>query len=448
LTRKPRIFIGLTDIASYYSGLKQGFDALGIEAVFMPLSRNQFSRNITNNPRSLWLSLVNRLLAWSSLSVNDRLALVTNQPSVYRRDVRFALAKLILLAWAACRCDVFIFGFGTTFFNYRELPLLRLLRKKIIYVFNGSDSRPPYISGKYIHSEFKQTLAQCAEAAARIKHNVRTIERYADLCVNHPPQAQFHERRFINHCFIGHPCSLPAGTPDTDSSAPTRAIRIVHAPTSSHAKGTPAIRELIGRLQRKGHAIEFIELVNRPNNDVLSELRRCDFVIDELYSDIPLAGLGTEAAFFGKPAVVGGYARAILDTFSREAALPTRLYVRPEQIERIVWQLVSDAAFRKEAGARVQAFIRENWMPADVAERFLRLIADDVPPEWWCDPATIDYPFGWGVSEETLGAYLAAYVSAEGRDALHMADKPALEEKLAALAAAGGSRHIRADPTS
>lgn len=43
------------------------------------------------------------------------------------------------------------------------------------------------------------------------------------------------------------------------------------------------------------------------NATVLQELQQCDFVIDELYSDVPLAMLATEAAIFGKPVIVGGY---------------------------------------------------------------------------------------------------------------------------------------------
>lgn len=428
---KPRIFIGLIDIASYYSGLKQGFDELGVEAVFVPLAKNKFTREVTGNPRCWVLSLVNWVLRIGCAGFSNRLT-----AAAYHRGI-FPLTKVVLLVWAAFRFDVFIFGFASTFFNYRELPLLRRLGKKIIFVFNGSDSRPPYISGNYIHPEFRRTIEECLAATRHTKASVLAIERNADFCVNHPPQAHFHERKFVNHCFVGHPCKLWVAPAEEGVSAPSLGLRIVHAPSNPGPKGTAIIRELIGRLQREGHPIHYIELINRPNHEVLQELSRCDLVIDELYSDIPLAGLGTEAAFFGKPAVVGGYAQTELGAFARQAGLPMRLYVRPEQVEAVVRRLLADEAFRKETGAAAQAFVTENWTPAQVAGRFLQLIAGKVPPEWWHDPKGINYLLGWGVSETEAREYLAQYVKVGGIQALQLADKPALEASFLRLAGCG-----------
>jgi len=44
-----------------------------------------------------------------------------------------------------------------------------------------------------------------------------------------------------------------------------------------------------------------------PNHAVLEELGKCDFVIDQAFADYGMAGFATEAAWFGKTAVVGGY---------------------------------------------------------------------------------------------------------------------------------------------
>lgn len=423
----PRVFIGLIDIASYYSGLKQGFDELGVEAVFVPLTRNRFAREVRGNPGHWVLDFVNWVVRLGERGPSGRLASIT-----YHRGL-FPLAKLVLFLWAARRFDVFVFGFASTFFNYRELPLLRWLGRKIIFVFNGSDSRPPFLSGNFIHPEFQRSLEDCRAAARQAKQTVLTIERHADLCVNHPPQAHFHERKFVNHCFIGHPCRLwldPApGQPEGTSGA----VRIVHAPSNPGPKGTALVRELVDRMRREGHAIDYIELINRPNHEVLLELSRCDLVIDELYSDIPLAGLGTEAAFFGKPAVVGGYAQAELGAFAA-AGLPMQLYVRPEEVEPTVRRLLAEPAFRAECGARARAFVAEQWAPARVAARFLKLIQGAVPAEWWHDPASISYQHGWGVSESDLRAFLARYLTAGGKVSLHLADKPALEAGLLQLA--------------
>ena len=49
----------------------------------------------------------------------------------------------------------------------------------------------------------------------------------------------------------------------------------------------------------KDGKIKFIEITGRPNQEVLELISTCDFVIDQLYSDMAMVGFATEAAFFG-----------------------------------------------------------------------------------------------------------------------------------------------------
>jgi hypothetical protein len=419
---KLRVFIGLVDIGSYYSGLKQGFDELGVEAVFVQLTRNKFTREVTGNPSHWLLSLVDDVRRIGADGFRSRVM------SIGYSWLVMPLTKLLLLMWTVVRFDVFIFGFASSFFNFWELPLLKVLGKKIIFVFNGSDSRPPYISGNFLQKGDKCSAAECVEVARRKKKAMRTIERYADFCINHPPQAHFHERKFVNHCFIGHPCKLlVASLTDGDRSGESNIVRILHAPSNPKPKGTEKVRALVAGLQGAGHAIQYVELTNRPNHEVLQELLRCDFVIDELYSDIPLAGLGTEAAFFGKPAVVGGYAQEELSRHATLTGLPMALYVRPEEVESVVRRLLEDKPYRLAAGLVAQRFVTEQWTPSKVAARFLRLLTGNVPPEWWYDPKSIRYLYGWGGSEQQIREYLAEVIKVGGPSALHLSDKPELE---------------------
>jgi hypothetical protein len=425
---QPSVFIGLVDIASYYSGLKQGFDSLGVDCVFVSLSPNKFARQIVTNPRHWVLSFVNFVVQHGESGFKSRLASL-----IYHRFI-FPLAKLVLLLWVSCRCNIFIFGFSSTFFNYRELPFLRLLGKKVIYVFNGTDSRPPYISGNFIGHHCHKSLAECSEIALGIKTKLRIIERFANVCVNHPPQAHFHAKKFVNHCYIGHPCRLQQNLPNEAEARHFNSLRIVHAPSNPGPKGTELIREMINLLRDEGHSIEYVELIGRSNEEVLFELERCDFVIDELYSDISLAGLGTEAAFFGKPAVVGGYAQSTLAQFASRTRLPMQLYVHPRDVIHVVRKLIVDADFRKAIGIEAQCFVYDHWAPDKVAQRFLQLARGDVPSEWWFDPESIDYLFGWGVSDLEVRNFLSALVAALGSESLHLADNPVLESKFLMIA--------------
>lgn len=434
---QPRIFIGLIDIASYYSGLKQGLDEIGIESAFVTLYRNKWCREVTTNPKSRLLSLVHDVAYLNDFPFQSGLL------SQLHARVLLPLARLLLLVWACLRYDVFVFGFGRTFFDFRDLPVLRLLGKKIICVFNGSESRPPYISGHFVRatsaSEANSArLARCIASAQRQKQVIATIERYAHLCINHPPQAHFHQRKYINHCFIGHPCEPRlTRTSRFEVSAQSDKVRIVHAPTAPGPKGTDVIRGIIQQLKEAGRAIEYVELINKSNEEVLEELQRCDFVIDELYSDIPLAGLGAEAAFFGKPAVVGGYAQAELSRYASKIGLPMTLYVRPEEVRALVERLIADTEFRERCGAAAHRFITTYWSPAEVARRFLRLINGDIPEEWWYDPGSNSYLYGWGAPEGELRCYLRKFLDTAGPAGLQVADKPGLQDAFLRFAAVG-----------
>ena len=86
-----------------------------------------------------------------------------------------------------------------------------------------------------------------------------------------------------------------------------RLIRILHSPSSPEVKGTYLIRQAINALKAKGYPIDYVEIMGKPNTVVIAELEKCDFIVDQLYSDTPMSGFATEAAFFGKTAVVGGY---------------------------------------------------------------------------------------------------------------------------------------------
>src|SRR5205807_3408203 len=205
-------------------------------------------------------------------------------------------------------------------------------------------------------------------------------------------------------------------------------VRIVHAPSTPGPKGTDVIRGIIRELKEAGRPVEYVELINKSNQEVLTELQRCDFVIDELYSDIPLAVLGAEAAFIAKPAVVGGYAQAELDRYATQTGLPMTLYVRPEEVSAVVERLVNDPAFRRECGAAAHRFVTTYWSPAEVAKRFLRLIDGDIPEEWWYDPASNNYLHGWGAPEVELRRYLRKFLEKGGPSALQISDKPGLQD--------------------
>lgn len=430
-----RIFIGLVEISGYYTNLKRGFDELGVDATFVDLSGHPFRYGPAGRPGP-GKRLLLGLRRWATARLGSKRFL----RSLHR--LFQAVVGIPLLVWGLFRYDVFIFGFGSSLCFYAELPILKRFGKTVIHVFFGSDVRPPYVNGAETVGPDALGTKACIRVARRRKRMLRRIERYADALVDHPPQAQFHERPFVSWAFVGMPFSAPAAPqaqmPEPQTPAPAvagaRPVRVLHSPSIPLIKGTDRVRRIIADLRAGGHAIDYVEVSGKPHAVVLDELARCDFVIDELYSDNLMAGLATEAAFFGKPSVVGGYAGEELERFFPPDRRPPVLYRHPDDVAQAVERLVTDEAFRLDLGRRARDFVRTRYAPAAVAAAYLRIIRGDVPPEWLCDPATIRHVRGMGLPEDRCRRLVREVIEAGGVGALQLADKPDLERRFVEFA--------------
>lgn len=429
MTSKRNIFIGLYEVAGYNGSLKKGFDELGIPADFYPLNDNLFHYNEarTGNPYL-------RLLTW----VGNRNAR-TPSSRYFAKSFWLALQHIAvfpLFLWSLIVYDTFIFGFGMTFYNLFDLPLLKALDKRVIFVFFGSDARPVYLNGKFA---LDLTPHQCIRKSRMQKARIKKIEKYACCMINHPPASHFHERPFASFLQMGIPVTLDVPGSSTPGSA-TTALRILHSPTDPERKGTKQIRSAVRRLRSKGHNIELVEIIDRPNREVIEELSRCDLVIDELYSDSVMARFAAEAAFFGKPVIVGGYAAPSDLGVLSDQEMPPVHHCHPDALEAAIEQLVVDADYRSRLGEQARRFVRDKWSTRAVAGRYLQLINGEYPSSWFCDPRDIRYLHGWGLSEEQARSSIRNIVAAGGKSALQISDKPDLEERFLLFASSAAGR--------
>jgi glycosyltransferase involved in cell wall biosynthesis len=342
-----------------------------------------------------------------------------------------AVRRVLLLpafVWAVCTCDVFVLGYGSTFGLYWDLPILRLLRKKIIYVFHGSDSRPAYLDGHLMAPDRGLTISQCIRLARKQKRTVRAIERYADTIISHPLSSHFHERPIVNLLSLGIPHEIAQEAVVAPREGRESQVRVLHSPSHPAAKGTDTIVEMVQGLRERQSPIEFIMITNQPNAVVLQALRECDFVVDQLYSDTPMAGFASEAAFLGRPAVVGGYATHELARLLPADSIPPVCYTHPDAANDAIERLVRDSTYRLQLGASAQKFVRSYWAPRRVAERYLQIIHGPIPAAWLCDPREIRYTHGVGMPAARARDLIGAVLRAGGRAALQLGDKPALEQ--------------------
>ena len=431
-----RVFIGLTEVAGVFGNLAKGFRELGIETTVADLYTHPFQYTESVHGRD-------RLVDFHRWFLDRRTAAEVrgSWSSLWWAYLQKSFVFLILLR-AVVTCDTFIFSSNATFVRYLDLPLLRLLRKRIVFVFTGSDHRPPYLYGGSFESLDDDSIDRCADESRQIKARLRRIESHAHYIVGHHLSAHLHERPIVPFPLLGFPSWTEDDLPPVVPRADGGPVRIVHAPSRPRQKGTAEIRLAIEALRGRGHAIEFVELVDVTNQVVLEELARCDFVVDELYSDARMAGLATEAASLGKPSVVGGYACddvLAIDGIYPPEDFPPVQFCHPDRIEEAIEQLITDVPYRLELGRRAKAFVTVTWDPVAVAGRYVRMLEGGFPRTSLFDPRQVRYLAGTGMPESVAREGIRRLIDRHGADSLCLSDKPRMEAAFVAFAKGEGA---------
>jgi hypothetical protein len=176
-----------------------------------------------------------------------------------------------------------------------------------------------------------------------------------------------------------------------------------------------------------GYNIDFITIHGRPFEEVINEIKLCDFVVDQIYSDTPMAGFATEAACFGKPAIVAGYGLESLKEYIPESMWPPSLICVPNDIQNAIEDLILNVNKRNDLGIAAQKFVCEKWNAIEVAKKYLRIINNDIPKSWWLDPFKVSYLHGVGQSEEETKKIIHNLVMKHGKKSLQVSNKPSLE---------------------
>ncbi|WP_289239379.1 glycosyltransferase [Pseudomonas sp. FEMGT703P] len=434
--RKKRVFLGPCEIAGYYANLAKGFSELGVSCDYITYAHHPFNYG-GEKPMP-------RLLRWSAYLDGFRVG----AKSLYL--VRAALVLLGMLvkglwvALAIAKYDVFIFGFGQSLTTgNRDLWLLRRLGKVVISnLAHGSEARSVFTDGAYLRHDGSVSLS--VEQLVRLQKEkaalYRKFERYSTYVVGAAASsAHFSNNKFINTLALGIPFTaseraIGSLAAEKRSFEPSDHVRILHCPSHPAAKGTPQIKQAISNLIAKGHKIEFVLVHGRAHSEVLDEIQKCDFVVDQLYSDGPLAGFATEAAWFGKPAIVGGYSLDTIRKLAPSGMCPVSKICAPDDIQVAIEELIVDRAERLRLGREAQRFVREMWNCAEVAHRYNRLMDQDVPVSWWLHPDSILLLEGSGQSLLRTKENIRQMVNFYGVASLQLSHRPDLEAAFLKLA--------------
>lgn len=414
-----KILIGPIEIAGYYWQLTQGFRENGVRCDFVTLDEHPFGYESDPPP-----TLIRLARALDRISRRRFLSRISSR-------LRF----LCLLVWfllALPRYDVIIYGFGRTFLpNFLDVRIARFFKRTIIVnLGHGSDVRPPYMNGasKYV---WAADGAKLAEATQRKVELVENWEIYATHIIGAPySTSQFASRPFIDWFALGVPTAPQTSTRDRSvNELRERPIRVLHAPSRSRDKGTSAIRKIVRAIEREGVPLEYKEIQNQPNSVVLEALNWADLVVDQMWSDTPLAGFACEAAQRGCAVVVGGYGLNDIHLYSA-AALPPSVTASPEDLPATLSDLIKTPDLIVNSGCDLQAFVEAHWRRDVVAGRYAQVAESEDLSGFTIDPRSVAYVAGGGAPKETVGAAVRSIVMTAGRQALGLDHRPDLLDEL------------------
>lgn len=238
----------------------------------------------------------------------------------------------------APRTDVFHFYFGLTLIPKSvQFPLLRLLRKKSVFHYLGSD----------IRGKTPAELAYGKRADAEVVGSYDAI-RWVPGAHVIPPGLDLHHFTPV---------------PPSDNARPV----VVHAPSNREKKGTEYVIEACKQLPVDLDIVEGV-----PHEEARARYARADIVVDQLKAGWH-GVFALESMALGKPVVT--YLKP--DVVERSAeGYGVRLPIVPATRETLVdalRPLVEQPALRREIGAQSRAYVEQVHDIDHVAARLVDL---------------------------------------------------------------------------
>jgi len=268
---------------------------------------------------------------------------------------------------AVDRFDVFHFHFGRTLFPADwggvpplwDLPIYRILGKKVFATWHGSDCRIRRIHLDVNPWSYYRT-SQVQADDDRTQKVIEVFRTYADRNFVVSPD-YFH--------FIPDAELLPRviDLSEWPEQAPEQrpVPRVLHVPSRRGTKGTDALMAAIEQLKRDGVALEFELLENVPHEEARRAIQSADVVIDNLITgDYELVSI--EAMASNRVAV------ANIQAESAKAFADVPVYpVDPGNVVERLRTLILDPELRRSLAARGRPYVAARHDATLIARRLL-----------------------------------------------------------------------------
>jgi hypothetical protein len=281
---------------------------------------------------------------------------------------------------------------------------------------HGSEARPPCLDclGDALAAE--KILSLPRECKAR-RSFVRRVEALSHVVISTPTIGHYLTKDFLNGNDIGIPVIPPdiedkgySLEPDEsqlekhNSSSKEAPLKVVHAPSNPRIKGSEIITRVLEKLERDG-LIEFKLVIGQTNQQVRETLSNSDLLVDQLYSDIPLPVLASEAAFFGVPTMIGSINWPEITTNFSSDSLPPAIFIHPDNLEEELRNHAINRVKIESVSVLVRSFVSQHRNPRAIASLYEPIILGNKRSYEGIrsiDPKQISYVSGCGSSQEAI----------------------------------------------
>jgi len=380
-----RICIGFTNIIGYGTSLRDGFREIGEDARCYIFGNDNYNRGEPDH--DILIDMYNILYC-------------SIQPKVKFRFLKIpfiVLSEAIILLFyflAPFRFDVFVFLSESKHQRLVLWWIKHFIGRKIFFVFFGSDIRPAKLDGALLNLLPPNEIQGFMQKQKRL---VDSVEKYCDYIISHPPISMFQTRPFFQYIKIGVP--TPTQSAAREYRNDTDVTRILHAPTSKGAKGSPEIRRLIEKMINNGHKILYLELYGLPHADVIREMLLADIVIDQLYTDIPVSGTTLDGCACGVPVIGGTYYDFGEYNLIPGVDYPDCILCHPNNLMYELDRMITERNINMAVGLRALEFVSTKWNNAAIAYKYIQILSCRAKQDWIYVPSENTQIYGCGVKK-------------------------------------------------
>lgn len=262
------------------------------------------------------------------------------------------LAKVLLFfAYALLKFNVFHFHIGKTILYNFDLWVYPLLGKKMFCEFHGSELRD---YGKFSETSKFVPTEEDILPEKEIKRNEKICRKADGIILHDDELIPYLPPKCAPVYVVPLRMDLSLLTPNYPKPNKEK-IRIVHAPSRRHLKGTDYVITAYNNLKTRHKNVELILVEGKNQSEAREIYSQADIVVDQLY--IGTYGvLAIESMALGKPVIT-----YISDDMKQR--LPEELPIFSadiDSVEQVLEQLILDADLRYTLGQKGREYV-ENY---------------------------------------------------------------------------------------